>query len=166
MPILDGYGATKQIKSKIKNLKSKIQTVVIAVTASSLEEERAVILATECDDFLRKPFRDQDIFELMTKHLGARFVYEEEQKTEGRRQKAEGQDELTPEALAELPAKWLETLKQGAERADFLLLFSMIEQIREQDARLADALAQLAEDFEYDEILALLQAKEAPEERR
>ncbi len=76
-------------------------------------------------------------------------------------QKAE--EELTPEAL---PAEWLDTLKQGAHRADFLLLSSVIEQIRGHDAQLAGALAQLAEDFEYDEILALLQAKEAPEERR
>ena len=60
------------------------------------------------------------------------------------------------EALATLPAEWLETLKQGARRADFLLLSSVIEQIREQDATLASALAQLAEDFDYDSILRLL----------
>ncbi len=63
---------------------------------------------------------------------------------------------LTPSVLAPLPAKWLDTLKQGARRADFLLLFNVIEQIREQDATLAGALARLTEDFEYDEILALL----------
>ena len=62
-------------------------------------------------------------------------------------------------------AEWLETLEQGARRADFLLLSGVIEQIREQDTRLADVLAQLAEDFEYDEILALIQSIEMPEER-
>ena len=36
---------------------------------------------------------------------------------------------LTPEALAALPAEWLDTLKQGARRADFILLSSVIEQI-------------------------------------
>jgi len=36
----------------------------------------------------------------------------------------------------------------------------VIEQIREQDATLADALAQLAEDFEYDEILAFIRQTE------
>jgi hypothetical protein len=51
----------------------------------------------------------------------------------------------------------LETLKQGATCADLLLLFDVIEQIRKQDAALADALAQLAEDFEYDEILTIIQ---------
>ncbi len=64
---------------------------------------------------------------------------------------------MTPEALATLPVEWLETLRQGARRADFILLSSVIEQIRGLDATLADALARLAEDFEYDEILELLQ---------
>jgi len=85
------------------------------------------------------------------------------QKVKGERQKEEV---LTPEALAAIPAEWQETLKQGARRADFLLLSSVIEQIREQDATLAGALAQLAEDFEYDEILALLQSRQIPEKRR
>ncbi len=74
------------------------------------------------------------------------------------------EDMLMPEALTALPAEWLETLKQGARRADFILLSSVIAQIRAQDARLAGVLAQLAEDFEYDEILALIQAEETTEE--
>jgi len=56
-----------------------------------------------------------------------------------------------------LPAEWLATLKQGALQADLILLSNVIEQIRGHDAVLADALARLAENFEYDEILALLQ---------
>ncbi len=63
---------------------------------------------------------------------------------------------LTPEALAALPAEWVADLKQGAEDVDVELLASVIEQIRGHDATLAGALARLAEDFEYDEILALL----------
>ncbi len=65
---------------------------------------------------------------------------------------------MTPEALATLPVEWLETLRQGARRADFILLSSVIEQIREQDARLAGVLSQLAEDFEYNKILTVIQA--------
>ncbi len=59
--------------------------------------------------------------------------------------------------MTALPAKWMESLKQGAIQADFLLLSSVIEQIRGLDATLAGALTQLAENFEYDEILALIQ---------
>ncbi len=65
------------------------------------------------------------------------------------------------EALAALPAEWVESLKQGARLANFILLSSVIEQIREQNVSLADALAQLAEDFEYKKILTLLQTNRA-----
>ena len=93
----------------------------------------------------------------MQKHLGIRYVYEEEKNSKFEIRNSKFEEVLTPAALAALPAEWLETLKQGARRADFILLSSVIAQIREQDARLAGALAQLAEDFEYDEILALIQ---------
>ena len=59
--------------------------------------------------------------------------------------------------VAALPAEWLAALKQAAEETDVEALFEVIEQIRERDAAVADALARLAEDFEYDEILALIQ---------
>ncbi|MCP4405066.1 MAG: response regulator [bacterium] len=153
MPVLDGYGATKRIKAMMQDR----ETVIIALTASSLEEERAVVLNAGCDDFLRKPFQDTELFELMSTHIGVRFVYEETPKAEDGRQETESREVLAPEALAALPAEWLATLKQGAEETDVEVLFEVIEKIRERDAALADALGQLAEDFEYDEILTLIQ---------
>jgi CheY-like chemotaxis protein len=113
MPVMGGYAATREIR-KLETRNSpfdfaqddshgersrtiqvssfKFQTKIIALSASSFEEERTVALAEGCDDFLRKPFREVEIFEMMHKHLGVRFVYEEEQKAEGRRQKAEGKN--------------------------------------------------------------------------
>ena len=64
---------------------------------------------------------------------------------------------LTSEALAALPAEWVADLKQGAKEVDLELLSSVIEQIRGHDVAIADALVRLVEDFEYDEILALIQ---------
>ncbi len=51
-------------------------------------------------------------------------------------------------------------MKQAACRADFILLTNVIDRIRERDAGLADALARLAKDFEYDEISAAVQKTE------
>ncbi len=151
MPILNGYEATKHIKSEIRNSKSEIQTVIIALTASSLEKERSETLAAGCDDFLRKPFKDAELFDLMHKHIGIQYVYEnnnEEQKSEV---------ELKPESLENLPAEWLADLRQGAEVVNVELLSAVIEQIHHRDAALADALARLVEDFKYDKILTSIQ---------
>jgi Response regulator receiver domain len=52
MSVMDGYDATKHIKSTTKGN----TTVVITLTASVLEEEKAIVLSAACDDFLRKPF--------------------------------------------------------------------------------------------------------------
>ncbi|MCP4353590.1 MAG: response regulator [Desulfobacterales bacterium] len=151
MPVLDGYETARCIKSEIQNSEPGTQTVIIALTASSFEEERSAALKSGCDGYLRKPFADTELFELMSTHIGVQFVYEE--KTE---EKAERNDMLASEALAALPPEWLENLKQGARRADFLLISDIIEKIRGKNAMLAGVLSQLAEDFDYDEILELL----------
>jgi CheY-like chemotaxis protein len=172
MPVMDGYTATREIRKaedkkkegeklrKWEGEKGTLQsTIIIALTASAFKEQRTEALESGCDDFVHKPLNEQEIFGMMRKHLGVRFIYEEgeRQKVKDERQKAEAV--LTPEALAALPAEWLECLEQGAQRADFLLLSKVIAQIRAQDAKLADALAQLAEDFEYDKMLALMRVE-------
>ena len=71
MPVMDGYEATKRIKSTTKGQ----ATVVVALTASVFEEQRTVVLSAGCDDFVGKPFRDKDIFDVLHRHLGVRFLY-------------------------------------------------------------------------------------------
>ena len=66
MPVMDGYRAAEQIKSRAKGQ----PTAIIALTASVLEEERAVVSDAGCDDFLRKAFKEADIFEMMRRHIG------------------------------------------------------------------------------------------------
>ncbi|MCK4724538.1 MAG: response regulator, partial [Anaerolineales bacterium] len=73
MPVMDGYQATRQIKSTTKGQ----ATVIIALTASALEEDRNIILSEGCDDYLRKPFRENVLFAALEKHLGVRFITQE-----------------------------------------------------------------------------------------
>ena len=154
MPVLDGYDATKRIRTMMQDR----ETAIIALTASSLEEERAIVLEAGCDDYLRKPFRENELFELMSTHIGVTFVYEDgKQPAESLKQKAKKTERLQAEGLASLPAEWQTTLKLAAEETDVDVLRGLVDQIRERDAAVADALAQLVEDFEYDEILAIIQ---------
>ncbi len=179
MPVLDGYEATRRIRHLefgIRNSQHSkhpmpssiphsqffiLHCKIIALTTSSLEEDRVEILDAGCDDYLRKPFREAELFELMSTHIGVKFVYEEDErhKVKGERQKTGAV--LTPEAVAALPAEWVAQLKQGAQTVEIKLLCSVIEQIRGQDTAIANALTRLVDDFEYDEILALLQGTES-----
>jgi CheY-like chemotaxis protein len=154
MPVMDGYEATKQIKSTTKGQ----ATAVIALTASVLEEERAVVLSAGCDDFLRKPFRETNIFELMNKHIGVRYVYDESTDvTASTVSKTDIQDALKPEALVALPTELLANLEHVASFAYMSEIDRYIDEIRSYDATVADALTTLALDFEYGLIVTLIQ---------
>ncbi|MBM0745589.1 response regulator (plasmid) [Phormidium sp. CLA17] len=59
MPVMDGYEATRYIKAQLQGQ----ATVIIAITASVLDEERAIVLAAGCDDFVRKPVWEDIVFE-------------------------------------------------------------------------------------------------------
>ena len=73
MPVMDGYTATKEIKSNPRGQ----EIPIIAVTASIYEEERSQILAAGCDDLVRKPFQEEQIFKMLAEYLNARFEYVE-----------------------------------------------------------------------------------------
>ena len=71
MPIMDGYEATRRIKG------NRQAPIIIALTASAFEEDRAMILSIGCDDFVSKPFRQNVIVDKLAQHLGVRYVYAE-----------------------------------------------------------------------------------------
>ena len=149
MPVMDGYEATKQIKTTTQGQ----ATAIIALTASVLEEERAVILSAGCDDFMRKPFREEDIFTAISKHLGVRYIYEDPTEASEPGLGGSSQEILTPLAIASLPPDWVAAFKQTILSVDMEAIASCIEQIRTVNSSLADKLEDCINNFEYDSIL-------------
>nr|MDT0251968.1 response regulator [Endozoicomonas sp.] len=62
MPVLDGMGATKIIRSEIPNNQ---RTPVIAVTAHALPEEKKVLLQSGFDDYLSKPVSEKQLISML-----------------------------------------------------------------------------------------------------
>jgi CheY-like chemotaxis protein len=153
MPVMDGIDATKQIKATIQGKNTKI----IALTASTVEEERSIIIAAGCDDFLRKPFREMDIFNLMNKHIGVLYISEKNESVKTANLGDNSDKALTPEDLAVLPESWLNSLYQAAALADSEAAFRLIEQIRSERATLAAALAKLVDNFDFEAIESLIE---------
>jgi signal transduction histidine kinase/ligand-binding sensor domain-containing protein/CheY-like chemotaxis protein len=160
MPVMDGYEATRTIKGTTRGH----ATVIIALTASALEEDRVVILSEGCDAYIRKPFRQEEIYEALSTHLGVRFIYEEIEAAEvdGRG----GLDRLQVEAqryanLIErasiLPEKLLNSLHDATILGNVTQIESLIYQIRDIDPDVSEALAVMARNFKHDEILILIQ---------
>ncbi|WP_434044331.1 MULTISPECIES: ATP-binding protein [Sorangium] len=163
MPLLDGYEAASRIKSSPRGR----ETVVVAMTASAFEQNRALALQSGCDDFVSKPLRDADIFGLLTKHLGARFDEESrprEVDAAGWPAPARGVDTARgvdlARAAAELPPSLRKDLRRAATRLDAKAVQATIERFRPEDAELAGAVAELARGYRFDSILALSSADE------
>ena len=153
MPVLDGREATRRIKATPQGQ----ETVIVALTASAFEEDRAAVLAIGCDDFVRKPFREHEIFEMLHKHLGIRLVYAEEPETSSKADKSV----LTFERLQALPEEWLVALQDAAEETNPGAANAVIQRIREQDEPLAEALANLVRAYRFDTLQALFEEAES-----
>lgn len=171
MPIMDGYEATNRIRALQQDrpqAATKGQpTIIIALTATAFDEDRERALLEGCDDFVRKPFRHEEIYEMLAKHLAVRFVHEDADAESAAARAAAitvpEADVAAPAATARDPAEWAADLERATRRADMSLILTLVEEIRGQNAPLAYTLAELAHNFEYKKILA--HAQQAGEQK-
>jgi CheY-like chemotaxis protein len=149
MPVMDGYETTRRIRDRPQSQ----QPVIIAFTASVLEDERAKILAAGCNDLIFKPLHPGILFAKMAEHLGVRYLYADSAMTPTQSE----QTPLTPAALNVMPSAWIHELAIAAQSCDDEYVCQLIQQIPPQEAALADALLRLAQDFQFHQITALTQ---------
>ncbi len=161
MPIMDGYEATRQIR----NSDSEIRNIpIIAMTASSFQGTGAAALSAGCDAVLYEPFREAEIFDLIQKHLGVRYVYED--KTIAKRpfdklrtSQAPIEKGLTSESLAALPAEVLTELREAVTGLDSEESRKIIARIREDHPQLAEVLEKLVDTYRFDILQEYLEEK-------
>ena len=149
---MDGLAATRCIKTAGAGK----STIIAALTAHALEEEKEHILAAGCDSFVRKPFREQEIFDVMAERLGVKYLYEEEPEEDV---PVEADVELRPEQLAALPVDLRSELHKAVLRLDTARTMALIEQVKAQDASIAGVLNALAKKLDYRGLLNLLESK-------
>jgi CheY-like chemotaxis protein len=150
MPVMDGYEATKQIKSQLQ----KQTTIIIALTASAFEEERSMALAAGCDDFIRKPFREEEIFEKMSYYLGVRYNYEPLDLA-AKTDVAQFDATTTLLILEKMSTGWRAQLHQAATQVDAEQIVQLIQQIPPEYSPLAVAISDLANRYRFDRIVEL-----------
>ncbi|MCP4692919.1 MAG: response regulator, partial [Desulfobacterales bacterium] len=161
MPVMSGSEATRQIREAAarRSPSGAGDPIIIAVSAGAFEEERDDAISAGCDDFLRKPFQETELFDLMAKHLGIRYVYEERLESERTGEEDVDKSVLTPERLSALPEEWLAALNAAAETTDPRASYKAIDRIRERDTPLAAALAELVRKYRFDIIQELFEGR-------
>ena len=160
MPVMDGFEAVRQIRTKEKQ--TQWRTVIIALTASTFEERKGEIIAAGCDDFVRKPFQEQILFDKMAYYLGVRYIYQELPRLPvgglGRYFVSEKPDSFFGGLLAQMPQSWVQELYEAANDVDEELAIEIVDRIWESHPTLAHALKDLLTDYRLDKIMDLTQS--------
>lgn len=152
MPVMDGLEATRRIRELIGGKDVKIA----ACTASVFTEERDQCLSAGMDDFIRKPYRADEVFGCMARNLCVNFIYEEPSD----RSPTVSPETLRPEALAALSPVLRMELADAVVRLDSARITEIIQRVSEENPALGSVLADHADRLAYTEILRALQAGE------
>lgn len=154
MPVMDGYEATRRIVASRSEQHGR--PVIVALTASAFKEDREAVLAVGCDDFLRRPFREAEIFAMLQKHLAVDLIYESDAEADEETDDARPGSAAWRAAIARLPAAAIRDLRAAIELSDLERMEQLVDDIGREQSALAADLKQLMDTFQYDRLLGLL----------
>ncbi len=168
MPVMDGYEATRQIRSQQSlvishsssaDAREEIpqdntpRTRIIALTAYAFEGDRTASLQVGCDDYITKPFTEDTLFDKIAHHLGVRYCYA---KQVPRESSASPPKIFTP-ALKTMPTKWIAEVHEAALDLSDNKLYQLIAQIPKDQQDFIEAMTSLVDNFQLEAIATLTQ---------
>jgi CheY-like chemotaxis protein len=146
MPVMDGKEATKLIRK----LEKGKNAVIIAVTASALDEERAEILSLGVDDFVRKPFHESELLDSLKTFGHLKYIYDVEDETDN--DFSTGQIEDYKKEIEKLDPALKRLLSNALIIGDMDVLQKIINKMKVEYLGLANYMESLLNDFKMDEI--------------
>jgi CheY-like chemotaxis protein len=161
MPGMNGYEAAGRIREAESGGRSQdgreLHIPIIAMTAGVMENKEESPRSGVFDDWVYKPFREEEVFANIERHLGIRFLYRESALAAGREDNPRDRSAFLPAELAHLPGDWLEeffrALKMGWPKGLLLL----IERIQPEHAEAACVLGEWVRTHQFDKLIALIQ---------
>ena len=151
MPVMDGFEATRRIRASPDGH----ETVIIALTASALEEDRGMATDSGANDFLSKPCPESELWKKIREHLGLSYRYADEQISQNMDSSVAAAAPL-PATLRELPEELIAQLARAIRNGQKDRMDELLAVIGERDPRLARVLKGLADGYEYDTLTRLL----------
>jgi PAS domain S-box-containing protein len=148
MPGMDGYEATRKIKARPGGK----DTVIIALTASTLGGDYPHALKAGVREVMGKPFNINELFDKMAKHLGLRFRYEDTVPVPA----TESPTTFDPRRLADLPETLTAGLFAAVASGDPRRIEILLDNVAGFDEKAAEFLRDLADQYDYDRLTHLL----------
>jgi two-component system, sensor histidine kinase and response regulator len=158
MPGLDGYEATKQIRA----MEHGQASIIIALTAQASQSDRDLALAAGCNDYISKPFQEETLFLKLKEYLGLEYLYAEPNSLPNSSSVPSSDEDasssllLDPAVFAQLSIDWLDALEDAAVCGNDRAIVELASQLPPEFTPLGSQLAQLAEKFQFEQIIQLM----------
>jgi signal transduction histidine kinase/DNA-binding NarL/FixJ family response regulator len=149
MPVMDGYEATRFIRSQPWGK----EIVIAAFTASAFSDQENAISEVGCNCIVRKPFRSQEIFDTMSKHLGIRFKYSKilDEESAGTHQTKKAKKPSISE-LKSLPKNVVESILRAAVELDKHSILTITDEFAQTNPNLSVYLKNQALSYNFEAI--------------
>jgi signal transduction histidine kinase/CheY-like chemotaxis protein len=121
MPVMNGWDAVKELRRLYEN--SLACVAISASNSGGADREHDFYLSAGFDDFVSKPFRLQEVFQVMENHLGITF--------ERKVREEEKEERQEPADIRLSKAVWTR-LMEAAEQHMLTALKNEIEQVKQQ----------------------------------
>ena len=132
---------------------------IVAVTASTFEEDRRRVEEAGGNAFIAKPLRETDLLRTVGRLLGVEYLGDEEIPVPA-------PDVPGPAAFSAIPEPVRLTLLDATARGDYDRILALTLEMEATAPAVARALRMLAEHFEYDKIHSLLETAAPGREER
>ena len=157
MPIMDGYESTRKIRAIEQGNQTPAHTCkIIALTASAFESKRTETIEAGCNDYLHKPFKENELFAKIQEHLEVKYIYQKDNNDDLANIKEERSFHLTPESIQIMPSAWLQEFKQAAAELNEAKLEELIQQIPDEHSQIIVPLRDLVTNFQFEKIFELI----------
>ena len=125
---------------------------VIAVSASSLENDKNLAIESGCDDYLVKPFKLNTLIELLEKYLNANTS----QKSNQQSHKEINTHGWLLDSIKQMPATWQKQFKSSIEMLDPIITKSYITKMEKKGLQAASVLMDWVNQFNFNRLQQLV----------
>ncbi|MCP4314210.1 MAG: response regulator, partial [Bacteroidetes bacterium] len=151
IPLIDGVEVTRRIREVANSEKVKI----IAVTASVFSEEIEEIMSAGFNNYIRKPYRTEEIYNTLNKLLGLEFE-PVSGSVPAPALLEEDESRMFAMDLSKLPNEFREKLYIAVEELDLEEIQGLISDINESNSELASMIRNHLDSFDYPRILSAI----------
>ena len=150
MPKLDGLQAAQRIKAQPGEPRPKI----VVFSASALEEQRRTAMSAGISDFLRKPVRERELFDVLAAHLGLHFRYRQPNETRPAAASAAAEAAV---GIADLPREVKLALREAVAELNPDKVRAVLARVEGDQPELAGRIGRMSDEFQFEELWDLLQ---------